>query len=523
MISRLDKQERLSSTTLGDWYPYWWMSEGEVFYANWANEAATALAPAERHLDVVAVLSMLSFGYVCLDRTLLCGVQRVPWMGSVDGEGIPHFQPAPPHGYAIDSPTTIAERLLETLREELSDHCRGAPRIYVLLSGGMDSRVVAAVLRQLQREERITVPIEAVTWGIPRSRDVVYGRRLAERLGWPWHHLTVNENTYWECFETTAVSLGAEVDPKHLHRMTWFDAAQPDAVVIAASYGDSIGRGEYSSQHVSRLKPLEPDDRYRFLKPHVRAWAEPQLRQDIAAIRFRHGRRQESGWLEVERQAHYMRRMLCHPMNIINRTCHLRQAFVTPKVFGLMWSYDFEYRRDSIYGELLRRVDPEMANLPWARTGAVYSHTRPASDSLLKGFHRYGYWLRTCHAKRLEAAVLSGSLESLNVFDMDQVRFMFREWQRERPADDTSLATQLSFLGVLSMFCERFAVTSPLVPGHPTPAGVRDEVLRWLARGSQVVRRVSRPHRLAIAAVTTAGISLLRRSAGETPHPNREP
>src|SRR5262249_36557914 len=53
----------------------------------------------------------------------------------------------------------------------------GTKRIGLFLSGGYDSRAVAAAIPSHHR------PLPAFTFGLPESRDVRFGKMLAERLG----------------------------------------------------------------------------------------------------------------------------------------------------------------------------------------------------------------------------------------------------------------------------------------------------------------------------------------------------
>src|SRR3546814_2521901 len=64
---------------------------------------------------------------------------------------------------------------------------RGDHRIGIFLSGGYDSRAVAAAV------QKHNVPLPAFTFGEPGSRDVRYAAMLAERLGFDHEVLTFEE------------------------------------------------------------------------------------------------------------------------------------------------------------------------------------------------------------------------------------------------------------------------------------------------------------------------------------------
>ncbi len=496
--SMLEQENRLYSRRLGDAYPYWWKDKGRISWAAFADEAFECLPVNRRSLDPVAALSVLSFEYICLDRTLIQGVRRLPWLGEVDSEGVVRYEEAPPHGQRRMTSRAAARRLRELLEQEVAGYCQDKSKIYLLLSGGMDSRVMAGIVADLQKRGEIEVPVEAVTWGMKQSRDVQYAQAICERYDWEWHWAELTPENFWRNFEVAATVLGAEVDPKHLHRMDWFRDAEDDSVVLAASYGDSIGRAEYSSQKLTKVPALEPDDRNRLLRPEVNEWARKRLAEDIRALRGRHGNRSELGWREIERQAHYMRRMLCSTMSVINQWCELRQLFVAPETFAFMWSLDPSVRTDEIYVHLLRSLDDGLLDLPWARTGARYDTGEAGADDFDSQHHRYGLWLRRDFGDEVGELLFDGTLERLEIFDMEQVKFMYEDWRRERPADDTTLCNQLGWAATLSIFAERFDVKPPDMSRMELEfTGLaRGAVEAQVARVSQIARRVSRPWRM---------------------------
>lgn len=487
---RLEPTEQIASDKLGDCYPFWWREEDSVWVADNADDAAPGFRR-NGQLDPVSCLAALSFEFLVGDRTLVQGVQRTPWLGSVDGEGRVRTQCAPPHGTRRASAAEIAAELRIALENELESYCRNREPIIVLLSGGMDSRVMASVLRDLQRKGRVQGEIEAATWGMEGSRDVQYAERLAADLGWKWTHLLLESDDYWSNFDRCVRVLGSEVDPKHIHRMDAFQDRPPSALVLAASYGDSVGRAEFGHRHVSHIPRLKGRDRYALLRRSVFTEALEGLEAELDAPRGLYGLRSEMGWREIERQAQYMRRMLCNTMCVIRQSCGLEQLFVAPEVFGLMWSFDAECRTDRVYMELLRAIDPELLEVPWARTGTAYGATTLSGDALSKGFHRYGMWLRRDHAAKLRDMLFGDdTLRRLDIFDVPQIEWLFGEWQKERLQDDTTPCTQLSWLAVAAEFCRRHGIRAPDRISRET--SLRDLAFTGYARAFQVASRTTR-------------------------------
>src|SRR5215475_4361682 len=176
----------------------------------WHDRLGDAVCEAPQALtwDVAGILGVLSLGYTTGERTLLKEVREQPWLSEITPGGEPRLKPIPPHD-TLDLPAkVIAERLFHLLREEVLQVCRGRERIYILLSGGLDSRIVAGVVGRALAAGDISAQCMAVTWGMPDSRDVVYGRLAAEALGMEWHHIDLSASDLLENVGSAACDLG---------------------------------------------------------------------------------------------------------------------------------------------------------------------------------------------------------------------------------------------------------------------------------------------------------------------------
>ena len=456
-MNTLAAGEQLSDNKLGGNYPFWLIRDGKVDWSLFADEAVNSIPIEKRELDPVAVLSSLCFGYICLDRTLIKGLNRAPWFGSVDSEGRKTYFQAPPHGEQIIDHDRLSKMLIKALREEIGGLCQGYERVWCLLSGGMDSRVIAAIIHDLQRSGDVTSEIRAVTWGRENCRDIAYSRQIADAFGWEWFRIPLTAEDYWMNFERSAKFLAAEVIP-NLHRIDWFSEIQSNDLVIAGSYGDGVGRAEYSSRHVSQLKGLNPVERYGLLSQKALNELLPILKRDILAIRDHHGERTELGWFEIERQAHYMRRGLSDILGMINRWGRLEQAFVAQSVFSIMWACSPSIRTNELYTELLRQLDPSMLEIPWSKTGTLYGSVSGEPDTLDKDFHQYGLWLRRDLADRMEHTLFEMNLDKLGLFNMNQLHWLFKSWKSEPKDSLTTLSVHLSWIAVLALFIDMYNV-----------------------------------------------------------------
>ncbi|GIP35029.1 asparagine synthase-related protein [Paenibacillus sp. J2TS4] len=449
----------LIQSQVGGVYPYIIKKDGRYHYSNQFQEVVSLLSDENKLLDEVSVYSMLCYGYICGDRTLIRNVFRLPWLTEMGANGEQIHHSTTQYNSQEGSPVEITKRLIEALKKEIRGKCANYHRIYLLLSGGMDSRVVAAILKSLEKNNEIQGTIHAVTWGKRNSRDVVYAKKISELFQWEWHYAELDESYLLSNFEVAAAKLGAEISPVHLHRFNWFERLGEHDIVLAGSYGDSIGRAEYSSVHASRLKQHCPRERYSLLKTDLLNEADLELRKDLASFRERYKGASNEQINEYEMQAHYLRRMLGNAANLIMHWTNFYQAFTDKDVFSLMWKYKHSVRNDQIYYELLQMTEPKLLDLAWARTGSKYGEAG-SGDQLSKRHHDYGLWLREHCAELMKEQLFHRDLHKLNLFDMKQLAYMYKEWQKEPKAIHSKLGDRLSWVAVLSLCVSKYGLQS---------------------------------------------------------------
>ena len=370
------------------------------------------------HWDEAAILSLVSLGYICDNRTLIKGITRQPWLSSIDDKGQCHLEGIPEHGTLAIHPRSIAKELARRLEMEARSVADTRRKLFILLSGGLDSRVVAGVFSSLHDQGVLKERPVAVTWGAPDSRDVVYAALVAAELGWEVVHLDLTPQDLLRNIDAAALALDAAVSPVHLHRMTWFRNVPRDAIVVNGSYGDSVGRAEFSGRHVLELKPLTPSDPWRLIVPSVAPAAQKGLADDLAELRRRVGRRPGFAVCECEMQAHYMRGMIAHAMSIINSYCPVYHMFTDPGVYSFMWSVHPSFRGNSAYAELLELLNPALARIPWARTNrALRGRTSGARGDLSSRYADYDTWLRTDLNVEIRKLIDVGEMSRWGLFD----------------------------------------------------------------------------------------------------------
>lgn len=429
LLRELIAGEKINTTRIGEFCPYWTAIDGTVLVADSAEDLFDALPQNRRVIDPVAVLELLQFNYMLGNRTLIQGVQRMPWRAELSSDGTIARKPPIAHDERLLDTTEAASRLGELLSQELDGVLHNRKRVFLLLTGGLDSRVIAGILKKIESNHQSE--IICTTWGMPNSRDVCYARRIASWYGWEFVNIRYDANLTWANIERGATWGGSEVAGIHLHGMDWFRTADPTDLVLAASFGDSVGRAEFSSVHLSKLALRPIGNSWGLIHPSIAPAAIAQAESDRelawenaegAAKLVRH---------ELDMQENYMRRMICHAMDYIRQYCSLHQAFTSEALVSFMWSLSPNIRNDEIYYELLKGLDTRLYSLPWARTGIAPDGTAETDPALREKYHEWGKWLRHDLRGRLEPLVFSSGLGDLGLFYTPAIRRMWNGFLSE--------------------------------------------------------------------------------------------
>lgn len=379
-------------------------------------------------LDLSAVLSFISFGYICNNRTLFREISRKPWLSSISQAGSIQLLEIPPHDFLYSDYARLSRRFYELLIEEARTAIKGYENVYVLLSGGLDSRIVAGILKHLKVSGEIKNEVTALTWGLEDSRDVVYARHIAKKLGIGWQHIHLTHATLLNNIHTVVDELGLAHSPELLHSMGWLNLNLPEkSIIFAGSFGDSIGRGEFGGLHLLQLKFPFPNDKFNLLNESMKNAYYPVLLEDINSL-FR----RSPGALPYMNYEHFMQgyRMnggLCHALSLVKGGKHVYQMFTAPDVYRYIWSLHPSLRNDNIYISLLENHLPDIANIPWARINrAPGGETVNRVSGLRKNYHDYTRWTKNELRDYLEKTIDPDWFGSLGIFNPDGIKSMKR-------------------------------------------------------------------------------------------------
>jgi hypothetical protein len=339
------------------------------------------------------------------------------------------------------------EHAEQALLESLDRRLRGAGDVYLGLTGGLDSRVVAVALKELGAQ------VTAFTWGDASAGDVVAAQRTAELLGMPHRR----EAGYARSDEESLAALMRDVRwtegcaPVRFIEPTFPEAL--DAVVFGAA--GETGRALYYTPAVARAipEPSRADIQRVFDATSRLAGARRRVRRDVrAAAHAWLG--SPDGWrsLDVAYGEQRVRRWGRSMMPPIGG--YVVPAFATPEVQRALASLPLGERVTSgFHRRFLERV-PELAPPPTVpppaaprlrRAAAALPGARPAMGAMrrLRRPARSGRW--PCAAEWAERPQMRGWLEE-EVLDSPLIRDALGEgWlerTREAFARDEARATE---------------------------------------------------------------------------------
>jgi len=459
---------------LGSEYPYYWGDDPSNLHVDIAS-ALSAMQIRQKIIDPVGIIEMLSRGYMLGQRTLVKDLQKTPWRARPDGRGGWEYADVPAHGTETMPIEELVREFRKAIEKEAVNCLHGLKRVGVLLSGGMDSRIVAGTLKSLQLSGEYAGDVVGLTWGVRDCRDVVYSEMVARQLGWERIHFELNPEMLRENIEITG-KMGAEFAPFHLHALPIIAELKELQLIIGGSYGDSVGRGEYSGTHVESLRSTVSNDlnSYGFVRESIVRGAGDSIEGDAYSYRKYLKREKEYQYREVEYQMHCIRRRTQAVVACIGRKIPFYQMFTAPDVFGLVWKLDPSVRNDRLYAGLLKELPGHLGDIPWARTGRLFGISSGPGDHLPKEHHQYGRWLRNELHDEIVTLVDNDAIRGLGVFNNETLDQMLKLWPRAKTLTSNVLDGSICWLASLSVFVQRYQV-------KPVESGKVQLMDRWNA------------------------------------------
>jgi len=417
-----DKDLIHKSALFGEYSPYWYLKDGKACLC--PDFTASVINLDRKILDPSAVLSLLNFLYIQGDRTLIQGLNKMPWHSDllVDGTIVRH---APiPHGNQVMTAQQIADQMYKIMSTKIKEILSNHDTIWVTLSGGYDSRIVAGLVKKYS----INNAIHALTWGIENCRDVKYAQKLSKEYGWDWTFIPIESSSSMETIVYTVKEIGAEVsgidyNPLEVHQQT-LEKIKGDDAILFAHYGDGIGRGEYSGKRLGSIPRRAVGNPFFLFNEKTFAHHKNTVEAD-RALAWLTDSGDAVAQSELDMHENYMRRMLTKRF----KYCHKYDPFTNPKLAEFVYSLDPKCRTDETYDYLLKQIDPFLHAFPWARTGASFTGAVDTKN-YAKNQHNKKQGYQLLH-QTVSETLLNGELCAKNVLNKSAVKCLLGAWKKD--------------------------------------------------------------------------------------------
>jgi asparagine synthase (glutamine-hydrolysing) len=233
-------------------------------------KALMALPDVQLEIDADALRQVFTYWSVQGPQTIFRGVRQVPpghyliadERGAVEE---PYWTP----DFSTHDPRRTEGDYLEELEELLTDATRIRLRADVpvgaYLSGGMDSSVIASLIRH-----RSDTPLDtfSISFSDPRYDESAFQRRMAERLGTVHHELYCTEDEIARCFPDViwhAESPILRTAPAPMFLLSEQVRRHGYKVVLTGEGADEVlaGYDIFKEMRVRRFWAKDPDSRLR--------------------------------------------------------------------------------------------------------------------------------------------------------------------------------------------------------------------------------------------------------------------
>ena len=122
-------------------------------------------------------------------------------------------------------------------------------RIGCMLSGGLDSSLIASLVVKLCREQGLKYPIQTFSIGLPGSPDLIYAKKVADMLGTEHHEVTFTPDEAFAALKDLTYSLESYDITTHrasicMYMLSRYIRQKTDTVVVFSGEGsDELSQG----------------------------------------------------------------------------------------------------------------------------------------------------------------------------------------------------------------------------------------------------------------------------------------
>lgn len=357
-------------------HPVYLMNRGKELGFASTVKALMACPGFDPEVDHRAVADFFSFGYLLGDRTLFSGTRLLP-PGTVliweKGEVTSHvyWRPVYEEDYPADrSVDDYADELYFLLRRAVDRQLNG-DRIACQLSGGLDSRTVAA----LTGEWRADMPFS--TWGIKGCDDEKFARRAAKSIGGRHQFFELSADFLVDEARAVVLETDGMLNVKHSHFTPFLRgwSERFDSVLGGVGGGELLW---YNSKVFDRPVEDIAFDSWNYYIPesdHDRAFS-PDVKSASVGIRDRFSEllAPARGLLPQNAFQYFVlaersRRFNFQCIPLYGRWLEYRMPFYDYDLVDFSLRLPPHLKSGAMaYARMFRRRFPELAAVPWEKT-----------------------------------------------------------------------------------------------------------------------------------------------------------
>src|SRR5699024_901504 len=264
-------------------------------------------------------------------------------------------------------------------------------------------------------------------------------------------------------------------------------------IVLAGSYGDTLGRAEYNGTPLKKVPPIvfSNANKLGLLKEELVKDYYDKIQKDSMKYRYSIDKhiRKEYQYRETEYQRHHSRRYLTTAMSIIAMEKPLFQLFTSQKVVSYLWRLDLSIRTDVLYENLLPLLPGDISQIPWARTGKIFGNNEAVRlDNGKSASHQYGSWLRNDLWGFIDEELDLELLNKMGIFNEKALEKIYKLWPKSTSESVNKLDNIISWLTVFSMFVKKYNIRNDILYEDNIKDKMNSLILSPKIQGYQLLR-----------------------------------